>query len=78
MLGINKQPIKFILLEPDKTQKTQSQVVCLKPALRQMIADNFTILAWSPDDTKILYVASQSADLPLIIKPRLLAVDTLY
>ncbi|MEK7605609.1 MAG: PEGA domain-containing protein [Patescibacteria group bacterium] len=62
----------------DKMQKIQSQVVGLKPALKKMIAENFTILAWSPDDTKILYVASQSADLPLIIKPRLLAVDTLY
>ena len=43
-----------------------------------MIANNFSILSWSPDDTKILYIASRSADLPLIIKPRLLGVDSLY
>jgi len=61
----------------EKTQKAQAQIVGLKPALKRLIASTFTILAWSPDDTKILYVASQSAKLPLFIKPRLLGVDTL-
>lgn len=64
--------------DADRNEKSTSQTIALKPALRKMIADNFSILAWSPDDTKILYVASTSADLPLIIKPRLLGVDTLY
>lgn len=83
-LTVNPQNVTAILpsiqaqFEADKMQKAQSQIVGLKSALRQMIAANFTIMAWSPDDTKILYVASRSAALPLIIKPRLLAVDTLY
>jgi len=42
-----------------------------------MIADNFTIMSWSPDDTRILYTASKSAELDLQITPRLLGVDTL-
>ncbi len=61
----------------DKAEKANAQVVGLKPTLRKLIKENFTIIAWSPDDTKILYVASKSASLPLVIKPRLLGVDTL-
>ncbi|HVZ58898.1 MAG TPA: PEGA domain-containing protein, partial [Patescibacteria group bacterium] len=64
--------------ETDIKQKEQAQLAGLKPALKNMIAADFKIVAWSPDETKILYVASHSASLPLIIKPRLLAIDTLY
>lgn len=64
--------------QADRQEKADAQIVGLKATLKKLIADNFKILSWSPDDTKILYVASTSADLPLIIKPRLLGVDTLY
>jgi len=64
--------------DTDLQEKATSQTIALKPALKKIISDNFTILGWSPDDTKILYVASRSANLPLIIKPRLLGLDTLY
>lgn len=64
--------------DTDRQEKAASQVIGLKPALKKMISQNFGIVAWAPDDTKILYVASVSADLPLIIKPRLLGLDTLY
>ncbi|GIW62046.1 MAG: hypothetical protein KatS3mg089_0898 [Patescibacteria group bacterium] len=63
--------------EIEKAEKDEAQVVGLKSALRKMISDNFHILSWSPDDTKILYIASKSADLPLIIKPRIIGIDTL-
>lgn len=63
--------------EEERSQKAEAQIVGLKPQLKKMIADNFTILSWSPDDRKILYVASSSAELPLIIKPRLLGIDTM-
>lgn len=63
--------------DSDKADKAHAQTVGLKPALQKLIADNFDVLSWSPDDTKILYVASRSADLPLIIKPRLLGIDTM-
>ncbi len=61
----------------DIIEKKQAQVAGLKKPMRDMIAQNFRILSWSPDDTRILYAASQSATLPLMIKPRLLGIDTL-
>ncbi|MBI5044661.1 MAG: PEGA domain-containing protein [Candidatus Levybacteria bacterium] len=60
----------------DKEEKAAAQVVGLKSSLRKLIRENFSIVSWSPDDTKILYIASQSASLPLTIKPRLLGIDT--
>ena len=47
----------------------------LKTLLTQTINTNFSLLKWSPDETKIAYIASQSATLPIIIKPRLTGVD---
>jgi Tol biopolymer transport system component len=49
----------------------------LKKELRKVITDNFRVLSWSPDETKLLYVASSSAELPLIIKPRLPGINKL-
>lgn len=60
-----------------KQQKERSMVTGIKNNMRSLIANNFSILAWSPDETKILYQASVSAQLPLIIKPRRLSIDTL-
>ena len=59
-----------------KTQKEQARIAGLKKTLQKQLKDNFTILAWSPDDSKILYTASRSATLPVIIKPRLIGVDS--
>lgn len=39
---------------------------------RKLIQENFRILSWSPDQTKILYAASRSAELPYAITPRLI------
>lgn len=64
--------------DTDRQEKAEAQVIALKPALKRLISDNFSILSWSPDDSKILYIASKSGELPLIIKPRLLGLDTLY
>lgn len=63
----------------DKTEKERARMLGLRPrAMQQLITDNFAILAWSPDETKILYSASQSAQLPLIITPRLFGINTLH
>jgi len=83
---LNNQPRNVTAILPtiqaqfdaDRLEKATSQTIALKPILKKIIAENFTILGWSPDDTKILYVASRSANLPLVIKPRLLGLDTLY
>jgi hypothetical protein len=60
-----------------KQEKDVSLRASVKSNMRQLINDNFSILAWSPDEAKILYQASTSAQLPLMIKPRRLSIDTL-
>lgn len=62
--------------EKDESQKLNAHLNTLKPTLRKAISENFNIISWAPDETKILYEASNSATLPLIIKPRLLGVDS--
>lgn len=64
------------LWEEDKKTKEEARLTGLKPVLKKFIVDNFTVIAWSPDETKILYEASQSANMPIIIKPRLIGVDS--
>ncbi|MDE2025066.1 MAG: PEGA domain-containing protein [Patescibacteria group bacterium] len=59
----------------DKEDKQHAQIVALPPKLRSVVGDNFTILSWSPDETKILYVASNSATIPQIITPALIGRD---
>lgn len=59
----------------DKADKQHAQIAALNPKLRTVVADNFTILSWSPDETKILYVASNSATVPAIITPPLIGRD---
>lgn len=54
-----------------KQEKAKASVSGLKKPLQKMISDNFNIIAWSPDETKVLYQASSSAELPLIVKPRI-------
>ncbi len=61
----------------DKAEKDKALMDGLKKPLKQLMAENFHIIAWSPDEKRILYVASRSADLPLIIKPRHIGIDTL-
>jgi hypothetical protein len=59
-----------------KTDKTKSLMDSLPSKLRGLVADDFNILEWSSDETKILYAASQSASIPLIINPRLIGTDS--
>ena len=54
-----------------KVNQDKSQLLGLKTKLQNLIKEDFTILSWSEDETKVLYVASQSANLPLIINPPL-------
>ncbi|MGH7246398.1 MAG: hypothetical protein ACREGI_05715, partial [Candidatus Levyibacteriota bacterium] len=61
--------------EKAKLEKEQSRLNSLKPTLKTFVTNNFSIIAWSPDETKILYTASQSATLPPIITPPLIGTD---
>lgn len=62
--------------QKDRLEKEKSRLDTLKPALQKTIAENFNVLSWSLDETKILYQASSSATLPMIITPRLVGVDS--
>lgn len=64
--------------EKQKSEQEKSRLDSLSKKLRQVISDNFSILEWSLDDTKILYEASSSALLPIIRNPRLVGVDTAF
>ncbi len=59
-----------------QTEKDTAQMNVLPKNLRTIVVANFNILQWSADDTKILYTASQSASLPLIINPPLIGTDS--
>lgn len=62
--------------QKEKDEKETSRLNTLKPALSKSISSSFKILSWSPDETKILYEASQSAILPLFINPPLVGANT--
>jgi hypothetical protein len=82
--GLNQSPqditetIQNVLNQWESFTKEHeaSQVVSLKSNLQKIISENFSIIAWSPDETKILYTASTSATLPVIIDPPLLGSDS--
>lgn len=59
-----------------KIDKDTAQLNSLPKALRNVVAEDFNVLQWSSDDTKILYQASQSATIPLIISPALIGTDS--
>ena len=60
----------------EKENQEKSQIFGLKTKLTGIINEDFKILSWSEDETKILYTASQSASLPLVINPRLIGTNS--
>ncbi len=59
-----------------KSDKDKAMIDSLPKNLRVFAVNNFNILQWSSDETKILYQASQSASIPLIINPPLIGTDS--
>lgn len=82
--GINQTPedvsetLPTVKASWDKVadQQTKAQLGTLKKPLATFLEGNWKVLGWSPDETKILYVATASAMLPQIIKPALLGTDS--
>lgn len=62
--------------QKEQLEKEKSRLDTLKPKLKQIISEDFNIIAWSPDETKILYSASSSASIPIIISPRLIGTNS--
>ena len=59
-----------------KSEKNKSMVDALPSKTKKTVAESFKIISWSADETKILYQASQSATLPIIINPRLIGSNS--
>lgn len=59
----------------DSAKEEKARLSTLKKGVKSMLK-NFDILAWSPDGTKILYQASTSATLPIVITPRLIGANS--
>jgi hypothetical protein len=60
----------------DKAEKELARMNSLRKPLKLLINSNFHIISWSPDETRIMYMASRSAELPVIINPRRIGIDT--
>lgn len=56
--------------------KEKAVLDSLPQLVRKMAGIDFTILSFAPDQNKILYQASRSAVLPIVIKPRLIGVNS--
>ncbi len=61
--------------ETERQEKAEARISGLPKKLKSLITDNFKIISWSPDDTKILYTASRSAEIPMVITPRHIGLD---
>lgn len=59
-----------------KADREKAQMDSLVKPLRKVVSEDFKVLQWSDDETKILYEASQSATIPMIIKPALIGTDS--
>lgn len=59
-----------------RESQNKSQLFGLKAKLLSLIKENFKILSWSEDETKILYTATTSVNLPLIINPPLIGANS--
>jgi len=66
------------LWQQQRKDKETAQLKSLMPAIQKFAKVNLNILAWSPDDNKILYQASESASMPIFKKPRLIGDNNLY
>lgn len=59
-----------------KEAKDKAVLGSLPLKVRKLAMQNFSMISYSPDQNKILYLASRSATLPVVIKPRLIGVNS--
>jgi len=69
--------LSSVQLQWERQRQTQekSQLFGLRTKLQNLIKEEFKVLSWSEDETKILYLASKSASLPTIINPPLIGTN---
>lgn len=66
------------LWKQQRADKNTAQFKSLPQGFQKFAKTNVRILSWSPDDNEILYQASQSAQMPIFKKPRLIGDNNLY
>ncbi len=59
----------------EQMEITEKALRAFKDPLADVALESFDIMAFSPDETRILYTATQSATLPLVIDPPLVATN---
>lgn len=59
-----------------KNSKDKAVFDSLPKALKPIVKTYFKVVSYSPDQNKILYLASKSGELPTVIKPRLIGVNS--
>ena len=62
--------------QKQQTERDKAQMDSLPLKLKTLVIDNFKVLSWSADETKVLYTAKDNASLPIIINPRLIGVNS--
>ncbi|MGI8419715.1 MAG: PEGA domain-containing protein [Candidatus Levyibacteriota bacterium] len=66
------------LWKQQRKDKEAAQIKSLPAAVQKFAKTSWSILSWSPDENEILYQASQSAEMPVMKKPRLIGDNNLY
>lgn len=81
-LNTNPQDVTATLLSVNtawKKLKEEKQIAftnSLPRKLRPIVSQYFNVLEWSDDETRVLYSASVSGTLPIVINPPLIGVDS--
>ncbi|HVF69703.1 MAG TPA: PEGA domain-containing protein [Xanthomonadales bacterium] len=66
------------LWQEQRAAKEKSRLKALKPKVAEFYKKYFKVLAWSPDEKKILYQASESAEMPVFLNPRRIGNNLRY
>ncbi|OGH07777.1 MAG: hypothetical protein A2W22_01005 [Candidatus Levybacteria bacterium RBG_16_35_11] len=62
--------------QKQQLEKDKAQLDGLQSKVKKLVSDNFKILSWSADETKILYTPIEDTSLPIIIDPRLVGTNS--
>jgi hypothetical protein len=61
--------------QEERNTETAKIIETLPPKLEKIASDSFSIVSLSPDEKKVMYVAQEDAELPLVIDPPLIGAN---
>lgn len=64
--------------DSQRSDKDKLRLQSLHPKVSQIVQQDSNVIAWSPDDTKILYQAARDTTIPIVIQPRRIGNNELY